>query len=80
MRTLSWIGHNWKSFGAILLAIGTAVVGYTQQLDARIDNIEDAAVEVRRDIDDVAQDVVDIRCMAIAAHQDGDPLNCIKGP
>ena len=80
MRALSWIGHNWKSLGAILLAIGTAIISYTQQLDARIDKIEVAATEVRRDIDEVAQDVVDIRCMAIAAHQNGDPLNCIKGP
>lgn len=79
MRTLAWMGHNWKSLGAIFVAIGASVLTYTRTLDARIDDIEVAATEVRRDIDDVAKDVVDIRCMAIAAHQNGDPLNCIKG-
>ena len=79
MRTLVWVDHNWKALGAILVAIGASTLTYTRNLDARIDDIEIAATEVRTDIDEMAQDVVDIRCMAITAHQNGDPLNCIKG-
>lgn len=77
----SWLSTNWKLLsvaGTLLASGGTATYNHVVGADERFDAIE-AADQIRQyQLDEIGEDVTDLKCMAIEQIQEGDPLNCLK--
>ena len=84
MSTLTWIGLNWKPLGSIAVAMVVMLFGLDARLDTQAAEVEMVRVEsaaeravLRRDVDEILDDVELIRCILVAEYQGDEPLSCL---